>query len=123
MQLFQIVPFPSSAMVTIGYIIIRIISAQCCYGVTPAVQCGNVGPRLEMENVTEEYNWTDIPEYNVAILVREFPLSLDHRSHQRSQIISESNIIIGATSDSVFFCILHNLRILSARISPVNYNL
>ena len=60
-------------MVTIGYIIIRIISAQCCYGVTPAVQCGNVGPRLEMENVTEEYNWTDIPEYNVAILVREFP--------------------------------------------------
>ena len=60
-------------MVTIGYII-RIISAQCCYGVTPAVQCGNVGPRLEMENVTEEYNWTDIPEYNVAILVREFPL-------------------------------------------------
>ena len=61
-------------MVTIGYIIIRIISAQCCYGVTPAVQCGNVGPRLEMENVTEEYNWTDIPEYNVAILVREFPL-------------------------------------------------
>ena len=76
-----------------------------------------------MENVTEEYNWTDIPEYNVAILVREFPLSLDHRSHQRSQIISESNIIIGATSDSVFFCILYNLRILSARISPVNYNL
>ena len=64
-------------MVTIGYIIIRIISAKCCYGVTPAgstVQCGNVGPRLEMENVTEEYNWTDIPEYNVAILVRKFPL-------------------------------------------------
>ena len=40
------------------------------YGVTPAVQCGNAGPRLEMENVTE-YNWTDIPEYNVAILVSE----------------------------------------------------
>ena len=59
-------------MVTIGYII-RIISAQWCYGVTPA-SVGNVGTRLEMENVTEEYNWTDIPEYNVAILVREFPL-------------------------------------------------
>ena len=72
MQLFQIVPFPSSAMVTIGYII-RIISAQCCYGVTRssgAVRQCWASPGEEMENVTD-YSGTDIPEYNVAILVSE----------------------------------------------------